>query len=79
MPLATCNCQCNFRNDGHCELAAMLEEGLPVNCPYRQQQAAASTLPGTITPGWEGLPRSFATARHYRYPGYPITPAARQR
>lgn len=67
MTLASCNCHCTYFNDGLCELAGHLDQGLPVICPYRQQPTGGFP-PDPVTPGWEGLPLGFATARHHRYP-----------
>lgn len=77
MSLASCNCHCTYLNDGLCELAGHLDQGLPVICPYRQQ-ATGGFRPALTAPGWEGLPPGFATARHHRYPGS-TKPAGRQR
>ncbi|QGP91552.1 hypothetical protein MGLY_08880 [Neomoorella glycerini] len=67
MTLATCNRHCSYLNHGDCELAGILEQGQPVLCPYRHREMA--TLTGEVNFQPAGLPRSFATPPHYRYPG----------
>lgn len=79
MNLAACSFDCTYLNDGHCELAAVMEKNQPFICPYRHLQSATTVLPQSISPGWEELPRNFATTRHYRHPNAAIKPVGWQR
>lgn len=80
MPLVACNCHCRFAYNGHCELTWHLDQDYPVICPQRRSKITGSILPGPVMPGWEELPGSFSTAKHYRYPGISeLKPSTRRR
>ncbi|MDN5343950.1 MAG: hypothetical protein PWQ18_61 [Clostridia bacterium] len=75
MTMATCNRHCAGGKNGTCELAGLLDPGLPALCPYYQHQLTPGPLEGGVA-GLARLPGNLVTSAHQRYPGSQFLPGS---